>query len=103
MAKSMLVSYGMVILSFMGGCRWGFAAAGLGEGSTYRLFAIAVLPALYAWPMGHLAFEWAALGLAAGFLALFVADRVLTLGHGAPAWWSALWRFEPGSELLPDF
>lgn len=34
-AQKGLVAYGALILSFMGGCRWGFAAAGLGDGPAF--------------------------------------------------------------------
>ena len=48
-ASTGLLVYGVSILSFMGGCRWGFAAAGLGQGPTLAPLAISVLPALLAW------------------------------------------------------
>lgn len=85
-----LVGYGAVILSFMGGCRWGFAAAGLGDGPNYRLLAISVVPALYAWIAALLDFRSAVLALGAGFVALYAADWVLERERGAPAWWTRL-------------
>ena len=88
--ERLLVGYAAIILSFMGGCRWGFAAAGLGDGPTHRQFTFAVAPALYAWVAGQLDFELAALALAVGFVALYVADRALARGLGAPAWWPVL-------------
>ncbi|MEM6942342.1 MAG: DUF3429 domain-containing protein, partial [Pseudomonadota bacterium] len=64
LASELLAGYGAVILSFMGGCRWGFAAVGLGaerqggaEGA-WSLYALAVLPALYAWPVAILPEPW---------------------------------------------
>ncbi|MEM7060772.1 MAG: DUF3429 domain-containing protein [Pseudomonadota bacterium] len=89
-ASNGLMFYGALILSFMGGCRWGFAAAPLGAGPAFRPLAISVLPALYAWCALMLPFRAAALTLAAGFFILFLADRALTLQGGAPAWWTAL-------------
>ncbi|MEM1344888.1 MAG: DUF3429 domain-containing protein, partial [Pseudomonadota bacterium] len=85
-----LVAYGTAILSFMGGCRWGFAAAGLGEGPTWRPIALSVLPALWAWALSFIGGTLQPLGLAAGFAALLWADVVLTRQGGAPVWWPAL-------------
>lgn len=89
-ARDGLLNYGALILSFMGGCRWGFAAAGLGQGASFAMLGISVLPALYAWAVLLLRFAPAALALSAGFLALYLADRALTASEGAPAWWTTL-------------
>lgn len=89
-AQTGLVHYGALILSFMGGCRWGFAAAGLGEGARFGALSLSVLPALYAWGALLLPFAPAALALSVGFLLLFLADRRLTASGGAPAWWTTL-------------
>lgn len=89
-----LLIYGVSILSFMGGCRWGFAAAGLGAGPTFSAFAISVLPSLWGW-----AVYWAApiLGaslvgaaLAVGFVALYLSDLAASRSGDAPSWWPAL-------------
>ncbi|MEM7188311.1 MAG: DUF3429 domain-containing protein [Pseudomonadota bacterium] len=85
-----LMSYGAVILAFIGGCRWGFAAAGMGEGVAMRPLALSVVPALYAWVAMQLPFAWAAAALAFGFVCLFLSDKALTGQGGAPAWWTAL-------------
>ena len=93
-----LLLYGGVILSFMGGCRWGFAAAGLGDGPSFKALGASVLPALLGFFVllaavsGNrwLDFSTAAVFLAIGFAALFLADRASTQTGGAPAWWSAL-------------
>ncbi|MEL6978694.1 MAG: DUF3429 family protein, partial [Pseudomonadota bacterium] len=78
-----LLLYGAVILSFMGGCRWGFAAAGLGEGPSFAALGISVLPALWAFAVlgaalappslfgASLPLPAGCLALAAGFLALY--------------------------------
>ena len=89
-AQAGLLNYGALILSFMGGCRWGFAAAGLGQGATFGLLGVSVLPALYAWCALLLPFGPAALALSVGFLALYMADRALTRSNGAPEWWTTL-------------
>ncbi|MEM0922712.1 MAG: DUF3429 domain-containing protein [Pseudomonadota bacterium] len=85
-----LLGYGVAILSFMGGCRWGFAAAGLGEGADWRPLAISVLPCLYAWAVVWMPFPFGFFGLALGFILLFAADLSLSRAGGAPAWWPAL-------------
>ncbi|MEM9782260.1 MAG: DUF3429 domain-containing protein [Pseudomonadota bacterium] len=90
----LLASYGAVILSFMGGCRWGFAAAGAGappgsETAAIR-YAISVLPALWAWPVLALDDPWRLGLLALGFLGLLAADVALVRDGGAPEWWPAM-------------
>ncbi|MEO0822672.1 MAG: DUF3429 domain-containing protein [Pseudomonadota bacterium] len=108
-AEQALLAYGALILSFMGGCRWGFAAAGMGDEDCARQatlrYAVSVLPALYAWPL--LALPAGADGgvsgmrlglLALGFLALLAADLALVRAQGAPAWWPALrWPLSLGA------
>ena len=93
-ARNGALTYAAVILSFMGGCRWGFAAAGLGAGPTYRSLGLTVLPALLAWA-ALWAVPWigaslAALLMAAGFAALFLDDVRTQTAGGAPAWWTEL-------------
>ena len=90
MAETLLIGYGAVILSFMGGCRWGFAAAGLGDGPSFARLGASVLPALYAWVAALAPASIAALLLAAGFAGLYLADVRVTRAKGAPAWWPAL-------------
>ncbi|MEO1776520.1 MAG: DUF3429 domain-containing protein [Pseudomonadota bacterium] len=103
LAAAALAGYGAVILSFMGGCRWGFAAAGLGEGSAedaiaWWRYAVSVLPALYAWPVMLMIDPWRPALLALGFVALLAADIGLTRTGGAPAWWTALrWPLSLGA------
>lgn len=90
-AERALAVYGVVILSFMGGCRWGFAAAGLGEeGASWWRLGVSTAPALLGWAAlasGVTAALWAS---ALGLVALFAADVSLTRAGGAPAWWPAL-------------
>lgn len=90
LAGDMLAIYGVAILSFLGGCRWGFASAGLGEGPTMRPLAIAVVPAIYAAAVPPVGLPVGFLLLAAGFAVLLAGDIVLTRERGAPAWWPRL-------------
>ncbi|MEL6265969.1 MAG: DUF3429 domain-containing protein [Pseudomonadota bacterium] len=100
-ASSLLAGYAAVILSFMGGCRWGFAAAGLGrhcDEQEWLRYAIAVMPALYAWPVLAMADPLRPALMALGFLALLGADVVLTRQGGAPTWWPSLrWPLSLGA------
>ena len=97
-ASPMLTGYGVVILSFMGGCRWGLAAAGMGDGARLKPLAISVLPALYAWLVALLPDADAQVLLAFGVLALLTADLMLARNGGAPPWWPALrWPLSIGA------
>jgi hypothetical protein len=90
LAAAWLAGYGAAILSFMGGCRWGFAAAGLGEGPALRPLALAVAPSLWAWLSLGAPRPFDLELLALGLLALYVADLKLTKDGGAPPWWPQL-------------
>jgi hypothetical protein len=79
------LAYGAVILSFLGGIRWG-VATGRPDASPSAAFLVAVLPSLWAfaclsWPDARLA-AW---GLLLGFAGIGLADR-WTPGPGTPAW-----------------
>jgi hypothetical protein len=98
LARDGVAAYGAVILSFMGGCRWGFAAAGLGEGPDWASLALSVMPALLAWPALFATDPVRVLLLAAGFAALLAADVMLTRRGGAPRWWPRLrWPLTAGA------
>ncbi len=90
LAAQALTGYAVAILSFMGGCRWGFAAAGLGRGPAYAPLALSVAPALYAWAVALLAPPVAWVLLALGFAGLLLADVALARAGGAPLWWPKL-------------
>jgi hypothetical protein len=98
LATEALIAYGAAILSFMGGCRWGFGAAGLGNGASWANLAISVLPALWAWGAVLAGAPSAFSMLALGFALLLVADLALARSAGAPAWWPALrWPLSLGA------
>jgi hypothetical protein len=97
-ARASLAHYGATILAFMGGCRWGFAAAGLGEGPTLRPLALSVAPSLLAWVALSVPAPGDLLLLAAGLGALLAADLALVREGGAPKWWPALrWPLTVGA------
>lgn len=89
-AQTTLADYGAVILAFMGGCRWGFAAAGLGEGAAMRPLLLSVLPALWAWVALGAPAPMNLIMLAAGLGGLLAADLALAKAGGAPSWWPSL-------------
>ncbi len=98
LSTRLLVGYGAVILSFMGGCRWGLAAAGLADGPSWRLLGASVIPAIYAWGAAALPAPLALLMLGIGFLGLLAADLSLTRAGGAPLWWPTLrWPLSLGA------
>lgn len=90
--RSLMLGYGVAILSFMGGCLWGFAAAGMGGGASLRDYALSVLPCLYAWIVVELPGAMPFFALALGFVALLIADLRLAAEGRVPQWWPALRR-----------
>lgn len=76
--------YGGIILSFLGGLRWG-AAAGL-DAPPPGVYLLAVLPSLWAWAFllwaNPLVSSW---GLLAGFVLMALLDG-LSPGPRTPAW-----------------
>lgn len=89
-ARELLAIYGAAILSFMGGCRWGFASGGLGEGPGWWPLGVSVVPALLAFAALAVGGRGALVILSLGLVALFAADVSLSRAGGAPAWWPAL-------------
>lgn len=94
-AVPQLVTYAGIILSFMAGCIWAFAAQG--GRATWGLLILAVTPALWAFFLGIAQnFLGIALGahilglLALGFAALLPLDRYCQRCGLAPAWWMPL-------------
>lgn len=83
-----LVSYGTVILCFMSGVLWGFAAKA--EAGAWRGYALSVLPALWAFFMVGGGNDAALTSLILGFLALLVFDMQFSLWGLAPGWWMRL-------------
>ena len=84
-----LLTYGAVILSFLGGIHWGLALARPAE-PRLRKLAIGVLPSLAGWA-GLLAGGTAGLLLLlAGFLAVLAVDRGLARDGTAPPWFARL-------------
>lgn len=103
--QDVLVAYGTVILCFMSGVLWGFAARGQADpGATpagaVRAYALSVLPALWAFFMVAGAPEQALSALLVGFVGLLALDMQYWLWGLAPRWWMRLRLLLTGGVLL---
>ncbi len=79
-ANGAFVAYSAVILSFLGGIRWGRAMAA--QSADGREYARAVMPSLLAWPCLMLPLDTAVPALALGFMVVAMID---TRGETLPA------------------
>jgi hypothetical protein len=86
-APRALLAYGAVMLSFLGGVRWGLAIAKTGHADLFSPLLIGVSPSILGWIALLVSGSTGLLPLALGFAALMVADLRLPL---APAWYGAL-------------
>ncbi len=86
-----LVTYGMIILSFMGGVQWGLEMTGSdGRGHNALGFAASVVPALVAFAVSFVQPLVALVILALGFVGLLAYDlRRIKAGVG-PRWYANL-------------
>lgn len=89
-----LSAYGAVILSFLGGIRWGLAVAGFGveggAGASFARLGLSVLPSLVAWVALLIPAPGRLLLLAAAFAAMLWLDVRATRQGIAPAWYPRL-------------
>lgn len=83
------LAYGTVILSFMSGALWGFATKAKG-GQAATAYALAVLPALWAFFMIGGGPVSAGMNLIFGFVGLLVLDFAFWRWGLAPSWWMNL-------------
>ncbi|GJD50990.1 hypothetical protein OPKNFCMD_3741 [Methylobacterium crusticola] len=81
--RPLLAVYGAVIASFLGGIRWGAAAARGGRGADY---AVAVAPSLLAWAALAAPAPWDLRLLGALVLAWGVVDQDMPRRGLAPRW-----------------
>ncbi|MDT0681412.1 DUF3429 domain-containing protein [Roseicyclus sp. F158] len=87
-APYVAVFYGVVILCFMSGVLWGFAARD--AGARWHWYALSVLPALWAFFFSGGGGADAARAVIAGFLALLLLDWLYQRAGLAPGWWLTL-------------
>jgi hypothetical protein len=100
--EPMLISYGAIILSFMGGVHWGLAMIkSTGEDAHVQPwhFALSVTPALIGWVATQLETSPALAVLAVAFLTLLIVDTAWASGNCAPAWYGRL-RLQLTSAVL---
>ncbi|MGV8951651.1 MAG: DUF3429 domain-containing protein [Cypionkella sp.] len=84
----LVLGYGIIIMSFMSGVLWGFAARLTSGAAIY--YALSVLPALWALFLvgGDLTASFVYLGL--GYIGLLGLDWLFTTRGLAPPWWIEL-------------
>jgi hypothetical protein len=87
LALQALLSYGAVIVSFLGGVRWGLAIATSDFANLFGPLFISVVPALLGWFALLLPSSLGLTVLALSFSAMLVADRQLL---SAPRWYRSL-------------
>ncbi|KAJ7772952.1 hypothetical protein DFH07DRAFT_901910 [Mycena maculata] len=87
-ALNVQVTYGAVMLSFLGALHWGMEFAGFGGYKGYRRLALGAAPVLYAWPTLMLDPTMALVAQWAGFTGLWWADLKATSAGWTPKWYS---------------
>ena len=86
---TLLQMYGIVILCFMAGVIWGFAARAEGRQATL-FYALSVLPAIFVFLTAFAAPQGSLIMLIAGFVALLAVDASAQAQGLAPGWWMRL-------------
>jgi hypothetical protein len=95
----MLIGFSVVILSFMGGVRWGIATS-LESGPTFPQLTIAIVPAAVSWVALILGSDIVDLGkdayavqlglMIVAFILLLLSDLQITRSGEAPDWYPGL-------------
>lgn len=86
---ALLQIYGVVILCFMSGVIWGFAAKAEGRLATLY-YALSVLPAIFVFLTAFAAPRPSLVMLILGFVALLAIDASAARQGLAPGWWMRL-------------
>jgi hypothetical protein len=87
-ALNIQVTYGAVMLSFLGALHWGMEFAGLGGYKGYSRLALGAAPVIYAWPTLALDPTMALIVQWVGFTGLWYADLRATMAGWTPKWYS---------------
>ncbi len=85
-----LATYAAIIVSFLGGIRWGVAVAAAARSDAIGQYAIAVVPSLVAWALLVAPEPWRLVGLGILALALGGFDQNLVSSAFAPPWFGRL-------------
>jgi hypothetical protein len=89
-ARAALVGYGVVIVSFLGGVRWGVGLNHPVAEHRTSLFAMSVLAPLVAWGALFMPRPHDLIVLIGSFLVLGVSDVALATRGAAPRWYAKL-------------
>ncbi|KIP12289.1 hypothetical protein PHLGIDRAFT_62022 [Phlebiopsis gigantea 11061_1 CR5-6] len=87
-ALDIQVTYGAIILSFLGALHWGFEFAGYGGQQGYKRLALGAAPVVFGWstlaldPLNALIAQWI------GFTSMWYADLRATGAGWTPKWYS---------------
>jgi hypothetical protein len=95
-ALNIQVTYGAVMLSFLGALHWGMEFAGYGGQKGYARLALGAAPILFAWPTLSLEPMSALIAQWVGFTGLWYADNKVT----ALGWSKSRTHVSPVRELL---
>ncbi|TFK54633.1 hypothetical protein OE88DRAFT_1653042 [Heliocybe sulcata] len=87
-ALNIQVTYGAVMLSFLGALHWGMEFAGYGGHKGYSRLFLGAAPVLYAWPTLALQPTSALIAQWVGFTCLWWADLKATGAGWTPQWYS---------------
>lgn len=82
--------YAAIILSFLGGIRWGIAVNASAPRPDISVFILSVVPSLWAWAAYFAPGPWGFVMYAIGFGAMGWWDRALVVRGAAPAWFGLL-------------
>lgn len=87
------ITYGAIILSFLGAIHWGMEFSKLGGEHGYRRLALGVIPVLYAWPTTFLPHGFALIAQWLGFTGTWMLDQRAS-AKGWSEWTSLLRRVD---------
>lgn len=87
-ALTVQVTYGAVMLSFLGALHWGMEFAAFGGVKGYARLALGAAPVVYAWPTLLLDPTTALIAQWVGFTGLWYADLRATGAGWTPKWYS---------------
>lgn len=92
-AATVLQSYAVVILSFLGAVHWGAALWETDTAQLWRSLGWSVTPSLLAWTALMLPLAWSWVVLLGGFSAQYMMDRHAVQKNRIPLWYAELRRW----------